>query len=443
MKLPSYCFFAILIAIILTPVYAEEPDLLQENIVKKENKQYLPSHDLDQKLKGLKPHDESSVEIDDNWINGEYATGQWGGLRTKLEEKGINFEVTYYSEPFFKTHGGLNNHSKLKYLGLVDYSLTLDTEKLGLWKGGTLFVLGQNVHGHALSEQQIGDIQTISSIDAPNLTQLAEYWYEHEFIPDRLKVKIGKQDANADFAIFDVCESYINSSFTLNPTIPMPTYPEPTLGAALFARPYKGLILRAGIFDGKENNGQFGFKSAFDNPGGSFIVAEPAIEHFYKNYPGKYIFGFWYHTGNLEEISHIHRRKLFSSHHGFYTGFSQMVFKENKIEDDTQGLTLHAQFGWAPSNRSEISRQYTAGLAYQGLIPHRNDDIAGIGFALADLSDRFIKIDGRTAETALELFYKFQVTPFLSIQPDLQYIFNPDGNLKNSLAIGVRTILTF
>ena len=49
MKLPSYCFFAILIAIILTPVYAEEPDLLQENIVKKENKQYLPSHDLDQK----------------------------------------------------------------------------------------------------------------------------------------------------------------------------------------------------------------------------------------------------------------------------------------------------------------------------------------------------------------------------------------------------------
>jgi hypothetical protein len=33
-----------------------------------------------------------------------------------------------------------------------------------------------------------------------------------------------------------------------------------------------------------------------------------------------------------------------------------------------------------------------------------------------------------TQETSVELFYKIQITPYLSVQPDLQYVINPGGN---------------
>jgi porin len=410
---------------------------------------YLETRTLDEKLQGqqeteIKTAKEEQETENLPWYQGPYATGNWHGARTNLEDHGVTLEVTYYAEPFLKTHGGLNNHSAMKYLGLVDYGVTFDTEKMGLWKGGTIFVLGQNVHGHGLTEQQVGDIQTISSIDASDRTQLSEYWIEQEFIKDRFKVKVGKMDANGDFSIFDVTENYINSSFTLNPTIPMPTYPEPAIGGILTVRPYKGFIIQGGVFDGETDTGHFGFRTTFDGDGGAFVIAQPSIEHNYRNLPGKYIAGFWYHSGDLAEITTNPNPRLLRSHYGFYTGFSQMLFRENSSdEENLQGLTLHAQYGWTPAKYHEITNFYGAGLSYTGLIPHRNDDVSGIGVAIADISNKLSNFSGTSVETALELFYRFQITPFLAIQPDLQYIFNPNGIEKDALAIGVRTIISF
>jgi porin len=44
------------------------------------------------------------------------------------------------------------------------------------------------------------------------------------------------------------------------------------------------------------------------------------------------------------------------------------------------------------------------------------------------------------AETNIELTYSVQVTPWLRLQPDIQYIFNPglDEGLDNALVIGLR-----
>lgn len=420
--------------------------LTDNNSTIEDNEEKLPA-EIDSgntKLQGgksinLKVEEEEATK----WYQGEYATGYWCGARKKLEDHGITLGVTYYAEPFFKVTGGITNHSKMKYLGLVDYSLTFDTEKLGLWKGGTAYISGQNLHGHSLTEQQIGDIQSISSIDSHGFTKLSEFWYEQSFLVDRFKIKIGKQDGNADFSITDVAENYINSSFTLNPTIPIPTYPEPALGVQASARIYKGFILKSAVYDGSESPGQFGFKTAFDGDDGTFVIVEPSIEHNIKNMPGKYMFGYWHHTGDMDEITLNINPRNFNSHYGFYAGFSQMIFKENKEEDDSQGLTFHGQFGYTPGDRSEISHFYSSGLSYQGLIPHRKEDFIGIGFATADLTKNLKITENKTVETALEVFYRIQLTPFLAIQPDLQFIFNPYGIEKNALAIGVRTIINF
>ena len=48
-------------------------------------------------------------------------------------------------------------------------------------------------------------------------------------------------------------------------------------------------------------------------------------------------------------------------------------------------------------------------------------------------------------ETAIELYHRFQLTPFLSIKPDLQYIANPGGSpgVADALVATVRVEIVF
>ncbi len=49
------------------------------------------------------------------------------------------------------------------------------------------------------------------------------------------------------------------------------------------------------------------------------------------------------------------------------------------------------------------------------------------------------------AEVALEFSYRARITPWLVLQPDLQYVINPgtDPAIENALVAGVRVDITF
>jgi porin len=59
----------------------------------------------------------------------------------------------------------------------------------------------------------------------------------------------------------------------------------------------------------------------------------------------------------------------------------------------------------------------------------------------------------RSGETFVELTYQYQVKPWLQLQPDLQYVFNPGAGLanpndptqriNNELVLGVRANILF
>ena len=62
-----------------------------------------------------------------------------------------------------------------------------------------------------------------------------------------------------------------------------------------------------------------------------------------------------------------------------------------------------------------------------------NEDVFGAGVAWAELYQ-----GGTNQETVVEVFYKAQITPLLSVQPDLQYIVSPSGIHRDALVAGVR-----
>ena len=61
-------------------------------------------------------------------------TGDWGGLRDELGKKGVVFDVDLLVTPMDVLSGGRSTGSNT--WGNADYTLNVDTDKLGLWPGG-------------------------------------------------------------------------------------------------------------------------------------------------------------------------------------------------------------------------------------------------------------------------------------------------------------------
>ena len=61
-------------------------------------------------------------------------TGDWGGLRDDLAKKGVVLDVDLLLTPQVNTSGGRSVGGN--FWGNLDYTLNLDTQKIGLWPGG-------------------------------------------------------------------------------------------------------------------------------------------------------------------------------------------------------------------------------------------------------------------------------------------------------------------
>ena len=126
-----------------------------------------------------------------------------------------------------------------------------------------------------------------------------------------------------------------------------------------------------------------------------------------------------------------------------------MVYKENKDdENDMQGLTVFGQAGISPSNKNDMCQYMAGGLHYIGPIPKRDNDRAGIAVASGRFASRlnYVGYDDTNrigSETVLEAFYRIQINPWFYLQPDVQFIMNPGGVYDNSVAIGLRSVVTF
>jgi porin len=424
------------------PVLAAE-EIREEPRVRKHVEHSAPSRKTSQELE---VETRTPNGLPKPWWQWEHATGDWGGARPWLDERGVIFELTYTGEVFSKLCGGINSDGATEYRGNVDVTATLDTERLGLWPGGTFFFYFQDGHGQSLTDEHLGDVQRISNIDADDFTQISEYWLEQSLFGERVRIKLGKQDANADFSALDYAGDFIHSSFGPIPTVPMPSFPDPALGAAVFLEPADWMTLGAGVYDGAPDGGSSGFDTSFDGKGGGFGIVELTLRTSLvgdTSNPGAYRVGVWYHSDDVEEITGAPEPQILSDNHGIYLAFDQLLFAEPVDSEEAQGLAGFAQFGWAPGDRNELARYYGGGLIYTGAIPGRDADVLGLGVAHARFSDRVKRLDGRTHETAVELFYRAQLTPWLSLQPDLQFIANPGGQEKDALALGLRFAVDF
>jgi porin len=360
-------------------------------------------------------------------------------VKQPLCDRGISTELSLTAEWSKNLRGGVNTEGS-DFLHLLDLTISIDTKKLINVEGGTVFLNFQQEHGES-AVVDAGNLQDTSGLNAEGRTQLSEAWYEQKLFDEKIRIKAGKIDANGDFAIVQNAEDFIVIPAMTSNSL-LPTYPDPALGLELFATPCKAFYAGAGVFDGAlqegVNTGENAPVTMFGAPADLYLIGEAGLMWKHEGKTGRLGVGVWHHTGTFEKFT----GGSTDGATGFYLTLDQTLIRENpESDDDAQGLGLFVIYDHANESIIETDQDLAAGLAYTGLLPKRDEDVAGIGVMWAHLSDD--AGFARNSETLVEAFYKVQVTPWFAIQPDLQYVIDPAFATHDALVGTLRLNLSF
>jgi porin len=158
---------------------------------------------------------------------------------------------------------------------------------------------------------------------------------------------------------------------------------------------------------------------------------------------GRLGFGYWGHTGTIDRLD---GSGTVGGTNGPYLSFDQTLWKKNPDDsDDKQGLGLFLLAGYANPNVSLVNAQVSGGLQWTGLISSRPNDVAGLGAGVLCFSRTPGTGLDEDSETTVETFYRVQISPWLYVQPDLQYVHNPGGTSSqhDALAGTIQAMIDF
>lgn len=396
---------------------------------------------------------ESSLE---EWL---HLAGNWDGYRTQLEANGLTFEFVNTLDLAKNFEGGIERDACA--MDKFEMKLTLDTTKAGLWDDGTFFICGIGCYSdRLLSEKLVGDLQVASNIEAPEGMRLYEAWYEHRLLKEKLNILLGQHDLNSELLATEYGGLFLNSSFGIQAecagAVPVSIFPQPALGLRLQFKPVNWFEFRTALYDGDPGDAaghnRHGVKWRLSSEDGAMMVGEIAF-HLWQGenaafLPGALKLGAWRHTADLDDVREVDVNGDPVQHDenfGIYFIVDQALFREDREKDD-QGLSLFWQLGGVPKDRNEVDFYLGAGLHYKGLIPTRDEDEFGIALAYAHISKDSRQVEERDrAETTIEVTYRAKVLPWLAIQPDLQFVFDPgaEPDVKDAVVGMLRIVIDF
>jgi porin len=404
--------------------------------------------------------------------------GNLWGLRGVLAQHGMSLALQETSEYLGNTSGG--TRTGFLYDGLTQAVLQLDTQRAYGLYGGTFNVSGLQIHGQNLSAQNLQTLQTASGIEADRATRLWELWYDQKFLDeDRLDIKVGQQSLDQEFMVSTNALVFVNTMFGW-PMLPSadlpgggPAYPLSALGVRASARPVNGLTVLAGVFSGspvKNNSGdpqqQNAHGTTFARGNGTLSIVElqfsyPALGSMVRadDAPAlgwTYRVGAWYDTRPFADQRYdVDGLSLASpasngsalSHrgdHAIYAVADRLIWRDDA--DPNRTVAVFARVMGTPlKDRNLIDFSLNAGLVFHSPFRYRTDDTFGLGMGYAHVSARASALDRDTvafsgvatpvrgSETYVEATYQYQMRPWLQLQPDLQYVWNPGAGVADPI----------
>jgi len=396
--------------------------------------------------------------------NGEAAHAQHGA---------VSLHFTYLSDLNAAISGG--ERQGANFLGRAGLLGDADLERLLAWRGATAHFSIHWIHGEGLSAHRVGNLLTVSGVEAEPALRLFNLWIEQR-IGSRVALRIGQFTAAQEFAISPTAALFVNATFgwpaSFAADLPSggPSYPlaAPGLRLALIAQ--DRLTLRAALFAGDpagpgggdpQRRDRHGF-NGLRFSGKPFAIMEIARDWGNASNPAFALhLGAWHHFDRFTKVTPpdvagtdaVPRRTGNSGIYGIADGLLWQA--------GGHSLRAFVRATWSPPDRNLIDLYADAGLSLQPPFANRPNDIAGLGFAYARISPRLRSLadhaSGRLpgGERIIEASYQAQIAGSFSLQPNLQYVVDPAAGvlaptagvsskpIPDALILGLRTSLRF
>jgi porin len=393
-------------------------------------------------------------------------------LRDELGKEGVVFDVDLLVTPMDVLSGGRSTGGDT--WGNVDYTLNVDTQKLGLWPGGFFNVSVDTGFGSSLFDHAGATVPVNTAVLLPQpndqTTALMNATFM-QFLSEKFGLVVGKFNT---FALGEqefygnYSTQFLNAAFAFPMTLDQA--PFSAFGGGVIALPTEDItlsILALGS-NGTATNNNVG--DAFSN--GAYVLGTGAVTIKPFGLLGHQNFGFsWSNQErfSLEQdpsnIALILLQNRFprladpgpileqilarffpgllvptvpanreSSTWSVNYAFDQYLWQPKG--DAKHGVGVFFGVGASDGNPNPIKYAFTAGVGGKG-VPGRTDDSYGLGFARTQFSSAFIPLLrerlglGLDHEDSFEAYYNLALTGWLSVTADLQVV---DPGLKKALS---------
>ena len=363
-----------------------------------------------------------------------------------LFESGLVLSGEYIGEYSENLDGGVREEGASRHLGVL--GVELDLEELFDLNGATVYMQVLGVAAGEGGSRDTGDLQVYSNIENDrDFLAIYEFWYEQKLANDRLRIKVGKVDAGAHFDVVEASGNFASSSAGTSPTVVgFPSYPDSAMSFNLFydavVRENGTLTLGYGVYDGA--SGVDGVSTGSRGPSTFFndSKSDDLFHIFEAGWKwdgwgalpdGRLAVGGWSHSATFETFDG-----------GEVDGAEGLYLLAEQRLPTSADVWLFAQYGTAPAELSEIEGHFAVGVIAGGFSEKRPDDELGFYLSYAELTDDpEAGFDGD--ETAVDLYYRAQLTERLAVQPEVHYIAEPSGDpaLDDALVASLRAILSF
>jgi porin len=376
-------------------------------------------------------------------------TGDWGGLRTRLHDAGVDVSAGYTGEIGWNFAGGQRH--KVTEAGQFALGLTFDAERIAGIRGGTFQATGTYRNGHDLGRKAgLGVLQQVQEIYGRGQTfRLTQLWYEQKLAGDAIAIKAGRATVGEDFSSFGC--TFMNLTFC-------GSQPGNLVGDYWYNWPVSQWMARVKISHG----GVYGQVAAYQvNPrnlkkdffghtkGGTGVLVpvelgwSPQLGS--KKLVGSYKVGGWYTNADADDVFldiNRHPRAVTgldalqrSSRYGFYINAWQQLIGTSANGKPLTGVGVFANFTQADRRTSVTDNQIALGVFWKPPIKSLPDDVLAFAVGRTNVNSRFTrgqKLDPahpepQKAEYAVELYYSAHPTHWLEMRPNLQYIHHPGG----------------
>jgi len=402
--------------------------------------------------------------------------GDWSGLRPFLVDHGVDLELSYINEFASNVRGGAAQ--KTADAEQIYFGGTLDLERLFAVPGAKLVFSLTDRNGDSLSvKAKLNTLLEVQEIFGEgNYVRLNQLYWDQHLFDGKVELKFGRLTGTFDFMPFSCNFQNISFCATLpshNVVAHWIAFPGSTWAGVARVNFKSDWYLQAGVYEINPNFAQYKYRFAFGTPFGGIgkrVVAEAGWLPKTAGPDGGYRLGVWYDdVGGNDLYLNTAGQPLVTNggtplqrHHesGFYAMAQQQVWTQKG--SDTRGLSLFMNFVQTDHDITKIGQIAEVGLFWTGPLPARPQDDLGVAVGRVRVNTRVA--DGEVlynaqvaplldlppqpvqrAEYPTEIYYSLNVTPAITLRPNVQFIHAPGGvsDRANLLVLGLHSSVKF